>query len=270
MLVVCAILILLAGLITPTFSGIREMVRRAKCQTNLSAFAKICAVYAVSTADAPDRADRMALPKGRIDDPTDPESQDNYLLMNTVVYQELVEDFALRPDAAACRSLMMVPDEKRDWLYTQSGLGTYLGLIYWCGRKDIIDEEAGEDIFLSRQWADVHKREDIDTGMWEIYTPTTEIVATCWMVLASEGDSEGPPLGAPEDQSWMPHIGSRSLQYAAGTPWEDMKRPDGIAASYLNGSARWVGFSDRDNDTQDDKRRLLPLLQLHTLWYTPD
>jgi hypothetical protein len=270
MLVVCAILVLLASLIVPSFVGIKEMVRRTECRTNMGAFAKICNIYAASNSDAAERADRFALPPGRVDDQTQEDDPDNYLLINTDVYKELVEDFDLEPKGATCRSLMMVPEEKRDWMYSQSGLGTYLGLIYWCGRKDMIDEDTGEDIFLSTQWTDVHKREDLNTGMWEEYTPTTNMVATCWMVLATEDESADPPLTAPQDQSWMPHIGSRSLQFSADTAWEDVKRPEGIAASNLDGSARWVRFSDRDNDKQDDERRLLPLEQLHTLWYVPD
>ncbi|MHC4562298.1 MAG: type II secretion system protein [Planctomycetota bacterium] len=271
MLVVCAILILLAGLIAFRLPGVKEIAQETQCRANMGAFARICLAFAMSNDDAPERADRLALPKGRVDNPSIPGSLDNYLLMNTDAYQELVDDYDLRPEAATCRSLMLVPDEKREWMLTQSGKGTYLGLIYWCGREDVVDQSTGADIFRSARWQDVHRREDPNTGMWEEYSPTTRMVATCWMVMATNtGGGGGNAPGPPENESWMPHVGSRSLQYAAGTAWEDMKRPDGIAASYLDGSARWVEFSDGDDDMQDDNRRLLPLQQLHTIWYAPD
>ena len=253
MMVVCAVIAVLAALIVPTYTNIKETQRRAKCQANVGGFAKMCHIYAMSKAGSANRANRLALPMGRIDDPTDEDDQDNYLQIFTETYIELRKNFGLSEQLARCESVNLIDP---DWTFDTSGPAMYMGLIYWGGRDDILSSSADDPEYYTPTWKDIHKRENPpDSGKGEEYTPTTNTLVTCMMYdVNATGNAS---TDAPEDMSIMPHVGSRCKTF----PSTEAPELDsvGMAVGYLDTSARWVPFGE-----------LMPLDQFQRIWYSPN
>ena len=253
MIVVCAVIAVLTALIVPTYTNIKETQRRAKCQANVGGFAKMCHIYAMSKAGAANRANRLALPMGRIDDPTDATDQDNYLQIRTETYTDLRSNYGLSEQLAKCESVNLID---HDWMFDTGGSTMYMGLIYWGGRDDIVPDSPDDPEYYTPAWKDVHKRENPPkSGMWEEYTPTTNTLVTCMMYDVNATGNAG--TDAPEDISIMPHVGSRCIT----SPSTEAPELDsvGMAVGYLDTSARWVPFGE-----------LKPLDQFQRIWYSPN
>ena len=274
MLVVCGILALLTTLIAPSLSRVGEIVRRTECKSNVRGFASACHIYSTDQAHATNRADRMRLPPGRVDDPEDEDDADNYLKIREDTYNELRDDYNLTQELATCSSLgsaaasFTFDSGKASATGVTTFPAVYMGMIYWGGREDVapeastqpadpdpepVDPSLPADTYNTWQAEDIHKRQDEETERWYDYEPTSRTLITCMAFDVFTGSSSAPET--PENMSCMPHSGSSCDWYPSD---QEPKPFDGIVVGYIGGTADWVAYD-----------KLRKLQQAQVLYYDP-
>jgi len=178
-------------------------------------------------------------PRGSVGDP-DTDTPDDYTVVNSLLYSEL-RSLGLSQEALTCQSI-----GKKDWMFTSvDDQPMRLGVVYWLGRDDIIDEGPDPDVTLYQSQAEYDMQ----------YDPTSSIVASC---LAYDPYTSGTAEDTVVPGSVMPHVGKSYAEYAwdaSPNPW-DTDHPYGLAVGFLGGRAEFVKFDD-----------LTPIIQRHRIWY---
>ncbi len=243
LLVVIAIIAILAGMTVVALRGINTMKKRAQCQTNMKFFASACTSFSFDSGAG-------SYPSGGIGD----SETDDYTRVNSMVMTQLGM-YDVTEKVATCSTI-----GEQDWLFDETPaqpeeptdpvpdpdpdadpdadpemeeptMAFQMGIVYWLGRGDILDEESGEVVYESRNDRDSYLQLSSST------------LATC---LCYDGHGQSSGTG-----SVLPHVGTGFVRSTPdqADPWADGgDYPDGIVIARINGNADWYPYDpDRLN-----------------------
>ncbi len=224
LLVVIAIIALLLSVLLPALHRARELAVRTKCQNRLHQGALAAVMYAGDNDSY--------LPEGNVIDKSAAgynKSWDSADLMTLVNFDVMMAmaDYGLTEEHATCETARGFFEANDKWLSPLPPAhavveAAFVGWIYWGNRGDWTDPDTDKQYVTPKRLTD---------------QPTSRTLATCFCY--NRYDAVGSSGNWP---AWYaPHIRGR-FEWSIGAPMHP--KPDGLAVTYLDASARFVRWND--------------------------
>jgi prepilin-type N-terminal cleavage/methylation domain-containing protein len=228
LLVVISIITILTAILIPVLSRVRANAKRLICTSNIRQCTLACILYA--------QDNEQWLPLGNIYN--DPEKEEGWLDVNYNTALTIHLDYQVTENLAMCQAWL---NEKDNFFYEPKYVddenfkvgGTKIGFIYYGRRFDKKDslytpKTANGTIYKS-------PRKLTDAGTRYV---TSDTLFTCyhWDTITSNG-------------SWgakIPHAHGANGKYYPPSDTRLDPAPQGLAVSYLDGSAAWTKWKKLD------------------------